>query len=141
MRELAARAGVKDLRFVRGTREAAADADGAFVVSGTAVLECALLGVPVVALYVVSRAVAFHFKRVYRREHITIPNLVLERAAVPEFLQDAAKPARLAQAMHQVLREPGVQYADFMELRERLGPDDALERWAQFAVESAKNAC
>ena len=140
LRTLAQREGINGLRFVRGTQQAIADADAAWVASGTAVLECALSGVPAVALYVIAPILVKHARRVYPGRFITLPNLVLDRAVVPELLQDDATPHNLAQAMDAVLRDPRGQYHAFEELREALGPPDALERCAAFAVELARGA-
>ncbi len=137
-RAAAARFNVAGLEYVRGTRAAIAAADAAWVASGTAVLECALSGVPAIALYVLAPALVEHAKRVYSGRFITIPNLVLERELIPELVQDAASPAALADAMEKLLRDPASQYAGFAQLREALGPPDALQRCAQFAVELAR---
>lgn len=126
------------LSIVRGTQAAIEPADAAWVASGTAVLECALSGVPVVALYVISRMLVKHARRVYSGRFITLPNLVLERPVIPELLQDDATPGRLADAMDAVLRDPGAQYHEFERLREALGPPDSLERCAAFAVDLAR---
>ena len=138
LREAAARGGLNDVQFVRGTLEAIAQADAAWVASGTAVLECALSGVPAVSLYIISPALVKHARRVYSGRFITIPNLVLDREVIPELLQDGATPAALAQAMDAVLRDPSVQYEQFVQLREALGPPDALEKCAGFAVALAR---
>lgn len=122
-----------------GAAAALEDADAAWVASGTAVLECTLRGVPAVALYVVSSALARHARRVYRGRFITLPNLVLGREIVPELLQGDATPARLAAAMDAILRDPEPQYRAAVELRAALGPEDALERCAAFAVTLARN--
>jgi|SRR5579884_1937360 len=140
IRGYASRAGVTDLRYVRGTRDAIAQADAAWVASGTAVLECALSGVPAVALYIIAPSLVKHARRVYSGRFVTIPNLVLQREVVPELLQEAATPAALANAMEGVLRDPHAQYAEFSNLREALGPPDALERCAAYAVQLAKGA-
>jgi lipid-A-disaccharide synthase len=140
LRAVAQREGLSDLRFVRGTLPAIADADAAWVASGTAVLECALSGVPAVALYVIAPVLVNHARRVYSGRFITLPNLVLDRDVVPELLQDDATPQRLATAMDGVLRDPLVQYREFEHLREALGPPDALDRCAAYAVDLAKGA-
>lgn len=140
VRSAASSGGLGDVQFVRGTREAIAGADAAWVASGTAVLECALSGVPAVALYVIAPVLVKHARRVYSGPFITLPNLVLGRAVVPELVQDAATPQALAQAMEDVLRDPAAQYHAFEELREALGPADALDRCAQFAVDLARGA-
>jgi len=122
------------VQLVRSAREALAEADVAAVASGTAVLEAALLEVPTVALYVLSDAQAKIARRVYRRPFVTLPNLVLGRAAVPELLQEAATPRALADALEALLAEPDAQHADLLRLREALGPPDALDRCARFAL-------
>lgn len=129
-----------DITIVRGTQAAIAQADGAWVASGTAVLECALSGVPAVALYVIAPILVNHARRVYSGRFITLPNLVLDRPVIPELLQDEATPDRLAAAMDGVLGDPGAQYREFERLREALGPPDALDRCAAFAVDLARQA-
>lgn len=140
LRAAARRRGLADLRIVRGTREAIAQADAAWVASGTAVLECALTGVPAVALYVINPVLVKHARRVYSGRFITLPNLVLDRPVVPEFLQEDATPQHLAHAMDGVLRDPLAQYREFERLREALGPPDALEQCAAYAVALASEA-
>ena len=128
-----------DVPIVRGVAAAVDGADAAFVASGTAVLETALLGVPCVALYIIAKILVRHARNVYPAgKFITLPNLVLERNVVPELLQEAATPERLADAMEIVLRDPSVQYDAFLDLRERLGSPDALEDIGRFAVALAK---
>lgn len=135
----ARRAGVaQHLEFVRGTAEAIGRADAAWVASGTAVLECALSGVPAVALYVIAPILVNHARRVYRGRFITLPNLVLERSVVPELIQERATPRNLMDEMQSVLNDPHAQYEEFVRLREALGPPDALERCARYAVALAR---
>ncbi|MDQ2871532.1 MAG: hypothetical protein M3R35_00200 [Candidatus Eremiobacteraeota bacterium] len=129
-----ARRNVSGVTVVRGAAAAIGGADAAWVASGTAVLETALSGVPSIALYIITPKLAKHARRVYRGRFVTLPNLVLEREVVPELLQDAATPANLAQAMDEVLRDPAVQYRELQTLRATLGPADALDRCAAFAV-------
>ena len=140
LRAAVSRRGLTGLEIVRGTAAAIRDADAAWVASGTAVLECALSGVPAVALYVISPTLANHARRVYSGRFITLPNLVLQREVVPELLQEEATPERLAGAMEGVLADPRAQYAELVHLRQALGPADALEQCAAFAVQLAKGA-
>ncbi|HEY2553957.1 MAG TPA: hypothetical protein VGI15_01800 [Candidatus Cybelea sp.] len=136
--ETIAREGVNGVRMARGVAETLAGADGAWVCSGTAVLETALLGVPAVALYVIPPALIWYGKRMIRHRYITLPNLVLGRQVIPELLQDDATPERLAQTLEELMTDSARQYADYAEMREALGPSDALERCAKFAVELAR---
>jgi len=128
----------QDVRIVRSTREALVEADAAAVASGTAVLEAALVGVPSLALYVLSEAQAKIARRVYKGRYITLPNLVLDAPVIPELLQEAATPDALAATLLELLANPGTQLAAFAELRARLGPPDALERCAQFVLAAAR---
>ena len=137
-----ARERLEDVTIVHGVAAAVADADAAFVVSGTAVLETILAGVPSIALYIVNPMVVGYGRRMQKRifgaRFITLPNLVLERELVPELLQDDATPERLAATMEALLRDPSQQYRHFAEVRQRLGPPDALDDCAKFAVALAK---
>ncbi len=130
--------GLTNVRVADRVADALADADAAWVASGTAVLECALSGVPAVALYIITPILVKHGRTMIKHRFITLPNLVLGREVVPELLQEEATPQRLAGEMERILEDPSSQYAAFGELRAALGPPDALERCAQFAVELAK---
>lgn len=132
------RAKLENVTIVQGLAPALEDADGAFVASGTAVLESVLLGVPSVALYIITPLLVGYGRRIYSGKYITLPNLVLGREVVPELLQDDATPERLAQAMEAILRDPAQQYAAFGEVREALGPESALGDCAKFSVALAK---
>lgn len=134
------KAKLRNVRIARGVREAVADADAAWVSSGTAVLETTLLGVPAVALYIITPALVKHARRVAKiaGKHITLPNLVLGREIVPELLQERATPENLANAMDALLDDPGAQYAHFGAMREALGPPDALDQCGKFAVALAR---
>jgi lipid-A-disaccharide synthase len=125
------------VELVRSAREALMRSDAAAVASGTAVLEAALLEVPSIGLYVLSEATAKVARRVYHRPYVTLPNLVLDEPIVPELLQDDATPQALADALGRALDAPEAQLAGFRRLREALGPPDALERCARFALRLA----
>lgn len=138
LRAQAERNRLTDVTFARGTLAAIAQADAAWVASGTAVLECALSGVPSVAMYIVPPLLERYVRRVYSRRFFTLPNLVLDREIVPEILQKRATAANLATAMDEILHDPQPRYAMLAELRDALGPTDALERCAGFIVAAAR---
>jgi len=121
-------------------------ADLAWVASGTAVLEAALVGVPQVMFYVVSIA---QYRIAQRRlpaqllRSIALPNLVMQRRIVPELLQEDFTPARLTEETmrlldHDVERER--MQEGYGELRAALGPPDALERNAAFILDQMQEA-
>jgi lipid-A-disaccharide synthase len=139
IRRAVKRARLEGVRIERGV-DAVRDADACFVASGTAVLEAALLGVPCVALYVITPVLVRHARKVYSGRFITLPNLILDREVVPEFLQEDATPEALAAAMELLLRDASTQTSAFGEMRERLGPPSAMDDLAQFAVALAKTS-
>jgi lipid-A-disaccharide synthase len=125
------------ITIVRDTRATLREADVAVVASGTAVLEAALVQTPALALYVLSEAQAKIARRVYRGRYITLPNLVLDEPLVPELIQEAATPAALADTIIGLLDDPARQLDGYVRLREALGPADALERNADWALNIA----
>jgi lipid-A-disaccharide synthase len=68
-----------------------AAADVALAASGTVVLELALAQVPQVAAYLLNRTSAFLAKRIVHVEYVTLINLLLNRAAIPELLQERCR--------------------------------------------------
>jgi lipid-A-disaccharide synthase len=69
--------------------------DLALVTSGTATLEAALLGVPMVAAYRTSRVSYAIYKKFVTIDNISLPNIVAGKAIVPECVQANATPKRL----------------------------------------------
>lgn len=112
-----------------------AAADLALAKSGTVNLETALLGVPQVVAYRVSRLTAWIARHVLKFSvpFISPVNLVEMRAIVPELLQDAATPEAIAQAALELL-EPdrrAQMQADYQQMRQALGDGGAIERAAR----------
>ncbi len=60
--------------------------------SGSAILEAALLGRPVIALYRVSGLTYQLARAVLKKPWVTLPNLLLDEGVVPEFIQHFAIP-------------------------------------------------
>jgi lipid-A-disaccharide synthase len=61
----------------------------ALVASGTATLETALAGVPMVAFYRVKRLTYFAAKLLVKTRFVAMPNILLNERVVPELLQEA----------------------------------------------------
>ncbi len=80
-------------------------ARAALAASGTATLELALSGVPMVAAYRMAAVEATIIRRLIRVPSVILANLVLEQNVVPEFLQDACTPDRLADALVPLLSD------------------------------------
>ena len=105
-------------------------ADVVLVTSGTATLEVALCKRPMVISYKISPLTYFHVKRKVKVPHVGLPNILLDKAAVPELLQHDAEPEKLAAAVAYWYDHPEAAAAlkqDFRELHLLLRKDtDAL---------------
>ena len=98
----ASRAGVAALRILDGQAQSAlAAADAVLVTSGTATLETLLSKRPMVVAYRFSALTAFLLRRLalVKVPYFSQPNLLVGRALVPEFFQEAVTPAALGAAL------------------------------------------
>jgi lipid-A-disaccharide synthase len=120
------------------TWDLVAAADLVLLSSGTATLETALLGTPMVVAYCLSPLSFAIAKRLVKVDHIAMPNLILERRAVPELVQDEVTVERMAAAAREILEDPKLaarMRQDLAMVRERLGSPGAAGRAAAIAAE------
>lgn len=110
-------------------------ADAALVASGTATLETALLGRPMVIMYRMSRFTFALARRLVRVDHIGMPNLILGRRVFPELVQDAVTPEALVAAVREIHARREELAGELRELRQRLGEPGAAGRAAETALE------
>jgi len=139
-----AQAGVPVTLIVGDTYNAIAAADVALVKSGTATLECALLETPMVIVYRVS-PLTWTLARLLVRgvRHAGMPNIVAGHEVVPELLQGAVTPERIAAAARSILDDPrraAETVDDLRDVRRRLGRGGAAGRAAAMAVELLEGA-
>ncbi|HEX9985895.1 MAG TPA: lipid-A-disaccharide synthase [Thermoanaerobaculia bacterium] len=113
--------------------QAVAAADVALSSSGTATLESAVLGTPVVVMYRLSPATYWLAKRLVRLPHFSLVNIVAGKRVVPELIQDDVNGPRIAAEVRSLV-EPA-HYAEVVQelqaVREKLGTPGASERVAQ----------
>jgi lipid-A-disaccharide synthase len=105
----------------------------ALVASGTATLELAVLGVPMVILYRTGRLASRLGKRLLRTEHIGLANILAGKRAVPEFLTGAWPARDIAEAAARLLRDGDEReraIADLRVVRDSLGPPGSAARAA-----------
>ncbi len=120
------------------TREVLAASRLALVASGTATLEAAYAGTPMVVLYKVSTLSAMLVRQMIRIPDIALVNVVAGRRVVPELLQGSAEPATVARAAAPLLEDCSERRAMLGELgrvRERLGPPGASAKAASLVAE------
>jgi lipid-A-disaccharide synthase len=109
-------------------------ADVVLAASGTATLEAALIGRPVVLAYRMPRMSWWLMKRRHYQPYVGLPNVVAGEFIVPEFLQDEATPENLSQAMLNLLFDNTVR----MRLEARFAAmADALRQDSRSRIASA----
>jgi lipid-A-disaccharide synthase len=105
--------------------------------SGTATLEAALLGVPMVAAYRVSPVTYVIGRQLVKSRFIAMPNILLDERVVPELIQHEVTPERLA-AESLAIFENGDQEQEMRRrlghVREILGEPGVLSRAADFIL-------
>lgn len=103
------------------------------VASGTASLEAALAGLPIVVVYRMSPLSHLLARAMVRLDHIALPNLVADERLVPELVGPDCRPETIAAALARYLDEPehaASVRVRLLALRERLGGEGAFERAA-----------
>jgi lipid-A-disaccharide synthase len=124
----------------RDTHAVMAAADLLVVASGTATLEAALLGTPMIICYRVSHVSYRLFLLLVRVSWIGLPNIILGRTAAPELYQEHMTAARIAREGLRLLSDPAAlaaQRAAFAELQGAFGPPGAGTRAARLVLETA----
>jgi lipid-A-disaccharide synthase len=119
------------VRVEHRTHEVLACADVAIVASGTATVEAALLGTPMVVVYRLA-ALTYHLgRRFVRVPHVAMPNLIAGRRVVPELIQADFTPERVAAETLRLLGPDGAAMRTALgEVRARLGAGGASARAA-----------
>ncbi len=119
-------------------------ARAALAASGTVSLELALAGVPMVVAYRVSKIEEMIVRALATAPSVVLPNLILGENVVPEFLQEAASPEALAQALCALLPDGAARAAQVSALGRldglmRLeGGDTPSARAARIVLEVAR---
>jgi lipid-A-disaccharide synthase len=112
-------------------------ADLVWAASGTATLETALLGRPMIVVYRLSWLTYLIARLLVRVEHIGMVNLIAGERLVPELVQGDVNPARMTAESRILLDDPKVRARIISKLstvRERLGGPGAADRVADLAV-------
>ena len=121
-----------------GGGEELAAADVALSSSGTATLECAVIGTPVIVMYRLSAATHWFAQRLVKLRHFSLVNIVAGKKVVPELLQHDVNGDRMAAEVRALARpdEHARVRAELAAVRARLGEGGASRRAAE-AIMSA----
>ncbi len=124
-----------DVRVVRGRMyEALRASDAAAVTSGTATLETALIGTPMVIIYRMSYLSFIIGKMLIGVKSVGLPNIIAGKALVPELLQDDATPERISAELLSLITDGGRRSemtGGFEKVKELLGHGGASEAAAR----------
>jgi lipid-A-disaccharide synthase len=113
------------------------------VASGTATLEGAILGKPMVIIYKVSLLSYWIARALIRVDHIGLVNLVAEKEIAPELIQRDVNPRRIADEAFRILRDPLLSrkmVESMGEVRQKLGEPGAAQRAAHIVLSLMKEA-
>jgi lipid-A-disaccharide synthase len=118
--------------------EGIAAADVALSSSGTATLECAILGTPVVVMYRLSRMTHWLGQRLVRVPHFSLVNIIAGKEVVPELLQHDVNGERIAAEARKLLEPEYNRWVrdELAAVRTKLGEPGASRRAAE-AIMSA----
>jgi lipid-A-disaccharide synthase len=116
------------------TYEGLASAAVAVVASGTATVEAALSGTPMVVVYRVGN-LSYRLGRPFVRvPHYAMVNLIAEKAIVPELIQDEMTPEAIATKALELIENPAAANAmksELADVKARLGGGGASARAAE----------
>ncbi len=110
----------------------------ALVTSGTATLDAAVMGVPMVIVYRVSPVSYWMGRMLIKVPYIGLVNLIAGERVVPEVIQDAVTPRRLAKEAVELLVDGDMRTRvkeKLKTVRQILGPGGASQRTARIAVD------
>ena len=135
-----------NLKLESDARLALAMSRAAVVASGTATLEAALIGTPLVMVYRVSPLTWRAGRRLVKAPFFAMPNLIAGREVAPELVQDDFTPENVAARLKEIIvdgpaRERMLQ--GLAEVRARLAPaagaPSASERAAEAVLRAIRN--
>jgi lipid-A-disaccharide synthase len=141
--EAAARTAGLPLRIVDEGVDAMAASTVLVAATGTATLEAAVLGVPMIAVYRLPWPGMLIARRLVSVRYAALPNILAGREIVPEFLQERMTPGAIAAEVLDLLRRPDrreTMRAALRDVVDSLGPRGALDRAADEVCRALQGA-
>lgn len=115
--------------------------DAIMTTSGTASLEIALLGVPMVIAYKLSPLTYWVGRWLVKTPYIGLPNIMLGRLAVKELIQHEASAENLAAEISNILKDKSYSEKirqDLLQVKQQLGEGGGSKNMALLALEMLK---
>lgn len=127
-----------DIELITGkTYAILSQAHAALVTSGTASLETGLFQVPQVVLYKANAISVAIARRLVRIKYISLVNLILNKPAVPELIQQEMRVSRIREELNKILEGPAreQQLADYQQLLHNLKrPESPYEEAVSYYI-------
>ena len=89
----------------------------ALAASGTITLELALARTPMVVAYKVHTLTAWILKFLIKTSWVALPNILLKKPIVGEYIQDDCNPEKLSDALYDILNNPSIREQQCMNLQ------------------------
>ena len=118
-------------------------AEAGVINSGTASLETALFGTPQVVGYIMNPITFWLAKRLVKVRYISLGNLIVDKFAFKEFLQNDCNPDVLVHEVRELIENTDRREAmisDYSEIRSRLGGTGASAAVAKAMLEEMKKS-
>jgi lipid-A-disaccharide synthase len=131
--------------YVDSAPDALRHARAAVVASGTATVEAALIGTPMVVVYRLSGLTWRLGRRLVKLDHFAMPNLIAGRQIVPELIQNDFTAENVVAELRKIIPDGPDRrrmLIDLAEVRAKLKPTDTppAQRAAQVVLEVAQKA-
>ncbi len=111
--------------------------DVVIVASGTATIEAAIMGAPMIVVYRVSPLTYLLGKMLIKVKNIGMVNIIAGKTVVPELIQKDVTPEKITSAVVQILENPSKQEEikkELSSLKEKIGNPGASFRAAQIII-------
>ena len=116
-------------------------AEAAVVNSGTASLETALFGTPQVVGYITNPVTYWIAKRIVKIRYISLGNLIVDRLAFKEFIQNDCNANALVTEIRELIEDKGRRekmLSEYAEMRSLLGGTGASHAVARAMIDELK---
>ena len=132
----------RNIEIVNDLKLITSRADFAISCSGTVTLQLALYGIPQIVIYKAS-AISFAIaKSLVKLKYISLVNLILDKAAIPELIQDAINPKSLIDCYNNTSKSDHLKrmHEDYNQLRELLDSGNCSDEIAICITKYLKEA-